>query len=232
MAETRSRPGRAHDAEGSREAILDAAEKVFAEHGFDGARIDVIAAEAGYNKSLIFQYFGDKFNLYVQVIRRADEQTRGLQTEIVTALRDTDPGPDAAAHYRALFRSFLGGYFDYLIEHPSLMRILLWEMAEGWQTYAKLITQLDTDDVEQIKPMLDKVRDAGLFRSDFEPMAQIVLVEMLFPCFLASIPLCRILGVGEDLSSPTALARAREYFVDFAVHAVMVEPPHNDPNRD
>ncbi len=39
-----SRRGRAHDAEGAREAILNAAEAVFAEHGFDGARIDAIAA--------------------------------------------------------------------------------------------------------------------------------------------------------------------------------------------
>ena len=43
MSEPEPRRGRAHDAEGAREAILNAAEAVFAEHGFDGARIDVIA---------------------------------------------------------------------------------------------------------------------------------------------------------------------------------------------
>ena len=37
------RRGRMHDAEGAREAILNAGEEVFAEHGFDGARIDAIA---------------------------------------------------------------------------------------------------------------------------------------------------------------------------------------------
>jgi len=35
-----SRRGRVHDAKGAREAILNAAEVVFAEHGFSGARIE------------------------------------------------------------------------------------------------------------------------------------------------------------------------------------------------
>ena len=81
MPEPGSRRGRTHDAEGAREAILNAAEDVFAEHGFDGARIDAIAAAAGYNKSLIFQYYGDKLALYAEVIRRADDQTQAATTE-------------------------------------------------------------------------------------------------------------------------------------------------------
>jgi TetR/AcrR family transcriptional regulator len=71
MPDLPSKRGRTHDAEGAREAILNAAEKVFAEHGFDAARIDAIAQESGNNKSLLFQYFGDKLALYAAVIRRA-----------------------------------------------------------------------------------------------------------------------------------------------------------------
>src|SRR2546425_11215155 len=73
------RRGRVHDAEGARRAILNAAEEVFAEHGFDGARIDAIAATAGYNKSLIFQYFDDKLGLYAEVVRRADREINEVQ---------------------------------------------------------------------------------------------------------------------------------------------------------
>ena len=79
-----------HDAEGAREAILNAGEEVFAQHGFDGARIDAIAKVSGYNKSLIFQYFGDKLGLYAAVIRRADEQTRTWQNEALSALSATE----------------------------------------------------------------------------------------------------------------------------------------------
>jgi TetR/AcrR family transcriptional regulator len=48
----------------SREAILTAAEIVFAEHGFDGALVDMIARVAGDDKKLIFRYFRDKLGLY------------------------------------------------------------------------------------------------------------------------------------------------------------------------
>ncbi len=61
---------RERDAEVAREAILEAAEEVFAREGFDGARIDTIAAEAGYNKSLLFHYFGDKEGLYRAIVKK------------------------------------------------------------------------------------------------------------------------------------------------------------------
>src|SRR5437763_8117985 len=90
MSEPGSRRGRAHDAEGAREAILNAAEEVFAEHGFDGARIDAIAAEAGYNKSLIFHYFDDKLGLYAEVVRRADQEMTALQMRVLTPLLEDE----------------------------------------------------------------------------------------------------------------------------------------------
>jgi len=135
MAEQVGKRGRSHDAEGAREAILNAAEQVFAEHGFDGARVDAIAKVAGYNKSLIFQYYGDKLSLYAEVMRRADEQTRWMQTEILPAFLVSTSEADGVRVNR-LLREFVGKYYDYLIEHPQVLRMFLWEMAEGWQTYA------------------------------------------------------------------------------------------------
>lgn len=67
MAESGSRHGRPRDAQRARKAILDAAEAVFAQHGFDGARIDAIAKASGYNTSLLFQYFGESLKQVDQV---------------------------------------------------------------------------------------------------------------------------------------------------------------------
>ena len=120
--------GRAHDAEGTREAILDAAEEIFAEHGFDGARIDAIAAAADYNKSLIFHYFGDKLGLYAAVIRRADQQMSGAQEHIVAMLHEEDTVSNADK-LKALLKTFINTYFDYLVKNPRIMRIFNWEMA-------------------------------------------------------------------------------------------------------
>ena len=45
------------DVVGSKERILAASEQIFAEVGFDGARVDDIALKAGVNKALIYYYF-------------------------------------------------------------------------------------------------------------------------------------------------------------------------------
>ncbi len=71
MSETETRRNRG---QATREAILAAAEASFAEHGFDGARIDSIAEASGYNKALIFRYFGDKLGLYTEVLKRSDQE--------------------------------------------------------------------------------------------------------------------------------------------------------------
>ena len=218
-----SRRGRAHDAQGAREAILNAAEAVFAEHGFDGARIDAIAAKAGYNKSLIFQYFGDKLGLYAQVVRHADAEMSGLQAQMMTAFQE-DGVAFSADKLKALLRTFMREYFNYLVSHPRFARILLWEMAEGWQTMAKIFSQRDVDEMNQFKPFLDQVRKAGLLRSDFDPMAQIMMIEFLYPGYLAVVPLFQILLPDEELSSAAALERARDYIVEFVIHGIVADP--------
>jgi TetR/AcrR family transcriptional regulator len=223
MSEPGSRRGRTHDAQGAREAILNAAEEVFAEHGFDGARIDAIAKAAGYNKSLIFQYFGDKLGLYARVVRRADEEMSGLQVQMMASLRE-EGAAVSADKFKALLRTFMGVYFDYLVGHPRFARILVWEMAEGWQTMAKIFSQRDMDEINQFRPFLDRVRSAGLLRSDFDPMAQIMMIEFLYPCYLAILPLYRMFLPDEELSSAVALERARDFIVEFIVHGMVADP--------
>lgn len=58
------RPGRS----GTREAILAAAGRQFAERGFDRASLRSIAAEAGVDPALVVHYFGSKQRLFVQVV--------------------------------------------------------------------------------------------------------------------------------------------------------------------
>lgn len=55
----------------TRTRILDAAERVFAREGFDGARVDEIAAEADVNKALIYYYFESKKALLEELVNRA-----------------------------------------------------------------------------------------------------------------------------------------------------------------
>ncbi|MFI1916304.1 TetR/AcrR family transcriptional regulator [Nocardia sp. NPDC020380] len=64
---------RRRDAERSRQALLDAALDEFAAKGYDGARVQDIAARAGVNKQLIAYYFGGKEGLYQEIQRHWPE---------------------------------------------------------------------------------------------------------------------------------------------------------------
>ena len=144
MSDPEPRRGRAHDAEGAREAILNAAEAVFAEHGFDGARIDVIAKASGYNSSLLFHYFGDKLGLYVEVVKRADREVTEFQVLMLAPLLEDETVTSNVHAFKALLENIVTALFDYLIAHPRFMRMLLWEQAEGWQTFSRTVSQFDT----------------------------------------------------------------------------------------
>lgn len=60
-------PGRPKDM-GKRAAILEAAKRMFTQHGFDGASMDQIAAEAGVSKLTVYSHFGDKDALFIAAV--------------------------------------------------------------------------------------------------------------------------------------------------------------------
>jgi TetR/AcrR family transcriptional regulator len=223
MVEVRHKPGRVHDAKGAREAILDAAEKVFAEHGFDGTRVDVIAAASSYNKGLLFRYFGSKLDLYTAVIRRADEQTRILQEQSIAPLLDRAAALDADS-LRDLLQTYLKAYFDYMLAHPLIARIYLWEMAEGWKTYAQIVSERDFAEVHHLQPLLRRLHSAGLLRSDPDPFFQMITAEMYSLAYLACLPLGRLFSPDEDFTSPHAVTLAREYNAKFVSQGLIIDP--------
>src|SRR6185369_3550193 len=87
---TRNIPAhRSRNAEHSREAILKAAVREFAQEGVAGARTDEIARAAGVNKALLYYYFKDKEALYGAVV---DSIFEGMRDRLVAVL-DSDLPP-------------------------------------------------------------------------------------------------------------------------------------------
>jgi AcrR family transcriptional regulator len=63
--------GRKPDPGVRRQAILDAALGVFAEHGFEAARLEDVARRAGVAKGTLYLYFEDKQALFQSLVRSA-----------------------------------------------------------------------------------------------------------------------------------------------------------------
>jgi len=78
--------------EARRNAILDAATVVFAEKGFDAARMDDVAAGAGIAKGLLYKHFESKDALFEALVDRQGRQYVGeLRGALATASPEADP---------------------------------------------------------------------------------------------------------------------------------------------
>ncbi|MFE7378828.1 TetR family transcriptional regulator [Streptomyces zhihengii] len=91
-------PGRrragSHDPEGNRRAVLDAARRLFGAHGYRGAGVRAIAAEAGVTPGLVMAYFGTKDALFREVVGSGTGVTEDV---LAAATHDTADVPAALA---------------------------------------------------------------------------------------------------------------------------------------
>lgn len=118
----RSAPPRERaDAARNRAAVLDAAARLFAEHGVDGVTMDAVAAAAGVGKGTVFRRFGDKSGLAVALL---DERERELQEAILFGPAPLGPGdPGAAVTPGERLTAFVAAYLDYALAHLDLLRM-------------------------------------------------------------------------------------------------------------
>jgi AcrR family transcriptional regulator len=167
------RTGRRAGDSGSREAILSAARKLFAEHGYDGASLRAIGAEAGVDAALVVHFFGSKAKLltasvqwpfdpeveleHVYAAGRANAGTAlaelfvstwdqlGDRNPIITLLRSATTEPEAAAGMREfLSRRLLRPLLERLrSDEPELRADLVASQLIGLGT-ARYILRLDS----------------------------------------------------------------------------------------
>ena len=80
-----------------RGAILDAARRAFARHGYEGATVKVLEAETGLSRGAIFHHFRDKEALFLALAeqdaaRTAEVVERAGLVQVMRDLRDKDAG--------------------------------------------------------------------------------------------------------------------------------------------
>lgn len=124
MREARRRPGRPKAAaEGAtRETLLTVATRLFAEHGFEGVRVEAVARGAGVNKAMISYHFGGKRGLYDAVVEGAFHEV----SERAAALgSDTRPAPE-------VLLDFVRGFAEMAtVRRPNFPALFLREALSG-----------------------------------------------------------------------------------------------------
>ncbi len=84
------RSGRADRADGTREAILTAAERLFAENGVFAVSNRQVSDAAGQgNNAAVGYHFGTKADLIRAIVRKHNEQVEGLCQQMIDRLDDT-----------------------------------------------------------------------------------------------------------------------------------------------
>lgn len=100
-------PGRPKDL-AKRASILEAATRLFIQHGFTGVSMDQIAAEAGVSKLTVYSHYGDKDGLFIEAVRAHCEH--GMPSPLF------EPAPDIPLRERL---SMIGQAFLAMVMAPE-----------------------------------------------------------------------------------------------------------------
>lgn len=142
-----------------REAIVDAAERVFAEHGYDSAKVQAIAKQAGVSLATFYSVFPKKWDVFRAV--QAD-RLQALMQEVGAQVLGAR---DAFGRVRA----GLEGYLRFHMRHPEFLRLQLRERVP-WGTTDELRTPEQTRaweaGLQMMIAALAEGMEQGVFRRD------------------------------------------------------------------
>jgi AcrR family transcriptional regulator len=108
-----------------RELIVEAAGRLFGERGYDGTRLDDIAAAAGVTKPILYRHFESKRDLYLALLARHREDLPSF----------TDAMP-AEGSYRERLLAVLEAWLDYVEAHSYAWKMLFRDTGGGPEVHA------------------------------------------------------------------------------------------------
>lgn len=106
-------------AQNTRQRIFEIALHEFADKGFSGVRVETIAALAGVNIRMIYHYFDNKQNLYIEVLEYVLGQLRSEELKLKLDIHQTGSVGGVLQLY-----DFIEGHFS---RHRELQSLLQWE---------------------------------------------------------------------------------------------------------
>jgi TetR/AcrR family transcriptional regulator len=116
---------RIRDAERSRGAILDAAEGLFAQHGYDATSLTQVGAAAGVSRGTPGYFFRSKGDLYQAVLDRCFAEVREAVREGRERALASNESPET------ILAGAVSDYFDFLAARPNFVRLIEREALSG-----------------------------------------------------------------------------------------------------
>jgi TetR/AcrR family transcriptional regulator len=197
------------NADRTRAAILDAAERLFAARGYDATSLTEVGAASGVSRGTPGYFFGSKAELYRAVLERAFTEVR----EAVRAGRARALASSQAPE--AILAGAVSDYFDFLAARPNFIRLIEREalsgtmqlegaghVSAGQEALAAISAELGLDDTES--------GDAAQ-----------LLLSIIALCWFPLIHARTVApAVGVELLTLEDLERRKRHVVDLVLHGL------------
>jgi TetR/AcrR family transcriptional regulator len=197
-------PPSAPATDGTADLILDAAERLFAERGYDGCTVKQIGAAAKVNPALLSYYFGGKEGTYRAAIGR---RLRAFATEGMQGMSGAGSPTEAIRH-------FAEAYMRFMLRHPTVPKLLIREVLDHDAEHA--VEEVRIIASGPFKALCDVVRAGqagGEFRTDLDPARAAISILSPLVYILVARPIVGILLTGRRRGLTDDAMR------DFAAHA-------------
>ena len=205
---------RVQAAKTTRDAILRAATKVFAKHGFAGGRVEQISTAAKSYDRMIYYYFGSKEGLFIAVIedtyRRFNEAEQALSLDI--------------GQPRSALSDVIRFVWRYYQKNPEFITLLNTENLLRGKHVGKnpSVRQYSSPVLAITDSVLRSGEAQGLFRPGLSARDVYLMIASLAYFYLSNrFTLSSFLG--EDLEAPEALQHWEAFLID-AVHRTVSLP--------
>lgn len=196
----------------SEAAVLSAAERIFVRRGFEGARMQEIADEAGINKAMLHYYFRSKQKLFQAVF------------ESILA-RSLPPLMDVLGSELPLglkIRRFVDSYVDVLERTPGLPAFVLSELNRDPAHFEELIRVKAAPLVPALQRQIDDSVKSGRVRPvQAVELATTLMSLCVFP--YVARPFMRAVCGLNDAAYSKFLATRKSAITDFVFSAL--QPP-------
>lgn len=170
--------------------ILEVAEDLFADKGFDGTSVRDIAGQAGVNLAMISYYFGSKEKLMAALIQFRAEYTRGILEELNNDETLT-PWEKIDKLIELYVNKILNNYKFHCIMTQHLPTVQSNEIRD-------MITDIKTKNFEQVKKIIQEGQRKKLFRKVDMELTVGTVMGTITQVTLSKSLYCRLLNIDKN----------------------------------